>query len=166
MSVIVMFLSIIAASGSLAYAYSLGGPGNVSNWLLVAGGFWLFCEWRRWRWPGSLVLLVFVAAAAYGLWMQLPASLMLIGAVGALLGWDLSAFQKRMRLASAHDDLRLIEARHLGRVSIVAAVSLIIAGIAAFVRIRIPFELAVILALLGAIGLTRLAIWIQRENDL
>ena len=59
-----------------------------------------------------------------------------------------------------------MQARHLGRVSIVAALSLVIAGIAAFVHVRLPFEVAVGLTLLGTLGLTRLVMWIQRENDL
>ncbi len=166
MSLVAMILSIIIAAGSLAWGWWLGGMSGAAQWLAAAGAAWLVSEWRRWRWFGSLALLVFIAAAAYGLWSGLPSSLMLIGAVAALLGWDLSAFLQRMRRASPRDDLRGMEARHLGRASIVAALALVIAGIAAFVRVRLPFEVAVGLTLLGTLGLTRLVMWIQRENDL
>lgn len=166
MSLVAMVLSIMTASGALVWGWWLGGMEGAARWLAAAGALWLLSEWRRLRWVGSLVLLVFIGAAAYGLWLGLPASLMLIGAVAALLGWDLSAFLQRMRRASPHDDLRGMERRHLGRVSIVAALSLVIAGLAAFVRVRLPFEVAVGLALLGTLGLTRLVMWIQRENDL
>lgn len=166
MSLVMMMLGIVIASGCLAWGYVLGDMGEAARWLVIAGGVWLVIEWRRFRWAGSLILLIFVAAAAYGLWIGLPASLMLIGAVAALLGWDLSAFLNRMRLASPHDDLRGMESRHMARVIIVAVLSLVIAGIAAFVRVRLSFEVAVGLTLLGALGLTRLVMWIQRENDL
>lgn len=166
MSLVAIILSIMAASGSLVWGWWLGGMEGAARALAAAGALWLISEWRRWRWFGSLALLVFIAAAAYGLWLGLPSSLMLIGAVGALLGWDLSAFQTRMRRASPHDDVSGMERRHLGRVSIVAALSLVIAGVAAYVRVRLPFEVAVGLTILGALGLTRLVMWIQRENDL
>ena len=166
MSLFAMVLGIIIAAGSLGWGYSAGNLDGAARWLIIAGGIWLLGEWQRWRWLGSLILLIFIGAAAYGLWMGLPSSLMLIGAVAALLGWDLSAFLQRIRLASQYDDIRMLEARHLGRVSIVAALSLVIAGIAAYVHVRLPFEVAVGLTLLGTLGLTRLVMWIQRENDL
>lgn len=161
-----MVLSIVAASGALAWGYSLGGLEGAGRWILIAGALWLLAQWRRLTWVGSLVLLIFIGAAAVGLWIGLPPSLMVIGAVGGLLGWDLAGFLQRMRRASPFDDVHAMELRHLGRVSIVAAISLVIAGLSLIVHIRIPFEVAVALALLGALGLTRLAVWLQRENDL
>jgi hypothetical protein len=151
---------------SLSWSYWISGLTGVATWLIVAGGLWLLGEWRRASWIASLALLFFVGAAAAGLWIGLPPSLMVIGAVAGLLGWDLSGFARRMRRASRTDDLHGIEMRHLARAAIVAAIALVIAGITAFFRIRIPFELAVLLAIMGAMGLTRLVFWIQRENDL
>jgi len=166
MSLVAMVLSIMAASGALVWGLWLGGMEGAARWLAAAGAVWLLSEWRRVRWVGSLALLLFIGTAAYGLWLGLPSGLMIIGAVAGLLGWDLSAFLQRMRRASPHDDLHSMEARHLGRVSIVAALALAIAGIAAYVRVRLPFEVAVGLAILATLGLTRLVMWIQRENDL
>jgi len=166
MALIAMILGIVAASGSLAWGYHLGGFDDLAFILALTGVVWLVFELRGWLRIGSLALLVYIATAAWGLWMGLPSSLMVVGAVAGLLAWDLSGFMRRMKRASPHDDLRGMEARHLARVSIVAAISLVIAGVAAFVRVRLPFEVAVGLVILGALGLTRLVLWIQRENDL
>lgn len=160
-----MVISIVLGSGALAYGYSLAGFDVPARWFLLLGGFWLIAQWRRWRWAASVILLIFIAAAAFGLWFNLPASLMVLGAVGGLLGWDLADFTRRLRFASATDDLRGLEVRHLTRALIVAIVSLLIAGVVSLVRIRMPFELAVILVLLAVFGLTRLVAWLQRGND-
>ncbi len=160
-----MVAGIVIGSASLAYGYSLAGLDAPARWFLLLGGFWLIAQWRRWNWAASIALLIFVAAAAFGLWINLPASLMVLGAVGGLLGWDMADFARRLRFASATDDLRGLEMRHLARVLIVAIVSLLIAGIVSLVRIRLPFELAVVLALVAVFGLTRLAAWLQRRND-
>jgi hypothetical protein len=160
-----MVVSIVAATGALAWGYSAANLVEPARWFVLAGALWLLAQWRRWSWISSLVLLVFVAAAAFGLWIGLPPSLMVIGAVGGLLGWDLADFLRRLRFAAPSDDGHAMELRHLARVSIVAAISLVIAGVSAIVHIRIPFELAVILALVGTLGLTRLVAWLQRSME-
>jgi hypothetical protein len=134
-------------------------------WIVVAGLVWLLAQWKRVYWFASPALLIFVSAAAYGLWVGLPASLMALGAVGALLGWDLGDFTRRLRMASPKDDTLGMERRHMTRVSIVTALGLVIAGITAFVRVKIPFELALLLVLLAAVGLTRLVAWLQRSGE-
>jgi hypothetical protein len=166
MTLIAMLISIVAATGSLTAAYWIAGQSSAANALLVIGILWLLGEWKRVRWITSLALLAFVSAAAAGLWIGMPPSLMVVGAVAALLGWDLSSFARRLSRAARTDDVHGLEMRHLARAAIVAALALVIAGIASFVRLHIPFELAVVLVLLGTIGLTRLVFWIQRENDL
>ena len=165
MSVIVMIISIIAATGALTWGYAAVGLLVVARWFVVISVLWLLAQSQRWNWFGSLALLVSVAASAIGLWYGLLPSLMVVGAVGALIGWDLGNFRQRMRFAAPTDDLRGIEMRHLARVSIVAALAIVIAAISIFLKVRIPFELAVILALVGTLGLTRLAAWLQRENQ-
>jgi len=155
----------VAAAGTLVWGYAGVGLQVAARWLLVIGALWLLAHWQHWYWVGSLGLLAFVAAAAVGLWIGLSPGLMVIGATGGLIGWDLAAFMRRMRLASPRDDLRGLEMRHLARVGIVAALGGAIAAISVFVKVRIPFELAVLLALVGTLGLTRLAFWLQRENE-
>jgi len=164
-SAITMIISILVGTATLAWGYSAAGLDASARWLLAAGAVWLFAQWRRVHWVGSLVLLVFVAAAAVGLWIGLPVSLMTLGAISGLLGWDMADFTRRLHFASTTDDVRGMELRHMARVAIVSALGLGIAGITAIVRVKIPFELAVILVLLAAIGLTRLVAWLQRGSE-
>jgi hypothetical protein len=160
-----MIVSIVVGTAALVWGYSAAGLDSPARWLAAVGAAWLFALWQRAHWVGSLVLLVFVAAAAVGLWIGLPISLMTLGAVGGLLGWDMADFTRRLHLASATDDVRGMELRHMARVAIVSAIGLGIAGITALVRIKIPFELAVLLVLLAVIGLTRLVVWLQRGSE-
>ncbi len=165
MSVITMIVSIVVGTAALAWGYSAAGLNAPARWLVAAGIVWLLAQWRRVHWIGSIVLLAFVAAAALGLWIGLPISLMTLGAVGGLLGWDMADFTRRLHFASPTDDVRGMELRHMARVAIVSALGLAIAALTAIVHVKIPFELAVLLVLLAAIGLTRLVAWLQRGNE-
>ena len=88
---------------------------------------------------------------------------MLLGAVGGLLGWDLSDFARRLTYASPMDDTRPMERRHLVRVGIVAALGGGLARLSVFIHFqRLAFEVAVGLVLLAALGLTRLVIGLRK----
>ena len=160
-----MIVSIVVGTASLVWGYSIADMNSPARWLAAAGVIWLLAQWRRIHWVGSIVLLVFVAAAAAGLWIGLPINLMTLGAVGGLLGWDMTEFTRRLRSAAATDDVRGMELRHMARVAIVSALGLAIAALTAIVHVKIPFELAVLLVLLAAIGLIRLVAWLQRGNE-
>jgi putative effector of murein hydrolase LrgA (UPF0299 family) len=165
-SLIVMILSILVSGGALFAGYAAGGMDAAARWFLIPAGVWLLGYWQRWHWIGSVMLLVFVAGAAAGLWLGLPPGLMLVGAVAALLGWDLAGFQRRLHFAAITDDVPAMERRHLIRVGIVALIAALAAGISLLVHIRVPFEVAVLLVLVAALGLSRLAAWLQHENEL
>lgn len=162
---IVMYASIVVGTGALFWGYSLASLDGPARWLLAAGAAWLFAQWQRLHWAASLGLLVFVGAAAYGLWAGLPASLMTLAAVGGLLGWDLAGLSHRLRLASPTDDVKKIEQMHMARVAVVSALGLVLAGVASVIRIRLSFELAVVLVLLAGIGLTQVVSWLQRRGE-
>jgi hypothetical protein len=88
---------------------------------------------------------------------------MILGALGGLLGWDLSDFARRLSYASPMDDIQGMERRHLERVGIVAGLGLVIALLSVLIHIqRLAFEVAVALVLLAALGLTRLVIGLRK----
>jgi hypothetical protein len=88
---------------------------------------------------------------------------MILGALGALLGWDLSDFARRLSYASSTDDIRGMERRHLERVGIVAVLGLGLALLSVYIHVqRLAFEVAVGLIILAALGLTRLVIGLRR----
>ncbi|HET9589634.1 MAG TPA: hypothetical protein VFO91_12685 [Anaerolineales bacterium] len=163
MTLIALVLSIILGTASLAIGYSQMGFADLVLWFPFLGVVWLAAHWRKWHWFSSAALLLMVIAAAYGVWREFPIVWMLLGALGGLLGWDLSDFARRLSYASPMDDTQSMERRHLERVGIVAALGFGIALLSVFIRInRLAFEVAVVLVLLAALGLTRLVIGLRK----
>ena len=163
MTIIALVLSIILGTASLAMGYSQGGAADYARWFLLLAVLWLITHFRKWYWSSSIALLIMIVAAAYGVWQQYPTVWMLLGAVGGLLGWDLSDFARRLSYASPMDDTRGLERRHLERVAIVAALGGGLALLSVFIHFqRLAFEVAVGLVLLAALGLTRLVIGLRK----
>jgi hypothetical protein len=163
MTLIALILSILLGTASLAMGYSQGGASEYLRWFLLLAVLWLFTHYRKWHWFSSIALLLIIVAAAYGVWREFPTVWMLLGAVGGLLGWDLSDFARRLSYAAPMDDTRSMERRHLERVGIVAALGSGLALLSVFIHFqRLAFEVAVGLVLLAALGLTRLVIGLRK----
>jgi hypothetical protein len=164
LTLVALILSIILGTSSLAIGYLQEGLTGPALWLVLLGALWLAAHWRKWYWFSSVALLITIIAAAYGVWREFPTIWMLLGALGGLLGWDLSDFARRLSYASPMDDTQGMERHHLERVGIVAALGFGIALLSLFIRInRLAFEVAVALVLLAALGLTRLVIGLRRH---
>lgn len=163
MTIIALVISILLGTASLAMGYGQAGATDFPRWFLLLAGLWLLAHFRKWYWFSSIALLSVIVAAAYGIWQGFPAVWMLLGAVGGLLGWDLSDFARRLAYASPMDDTRSMERRHLERVAIVAALGGGLAVLSIFIRFqRLAFEVAVGLVLLAALGLTRLVLGLRK----
>lgn len=164
MTTVALILSILLGTASLAIGYGQAGAAGDARWFFLLAGVWIFARFRKWYGFSSIALILVIAAAAYGVWLEYPAVWMLLGAVGGLLGWDLSDFARRLEAASPMDDIRSMEIRHLERVGIVAALGLGLALLSVVLRFeRLAFEVAVGLLLLAALGLTRLVIGLRRS---
>ncbi len=164
MTLIALILSILLGTASLAMGYSQAGAANYRLWFLLLAALWLVAYFRKWYWFSSIALLLMIVAAAYGVWSGFPVVWMLLGAVGGLLGWDLSDFARRLSYAAPRDDTRAMERRHLERVGIVAALGLGLSLLSVFIHFRrLAFEVAVGLVLLAALGLTRLVIGLRKH---
>ena len=163
MTIPVLIVSILLGTISLAIGYTLGGMPVYSLWFVMLAAAWLVTHFRKWYWFSSIALLVMIVAAAYGVWHGFPTIWMLLGALGGLLGWDLSDFARRLSYASPMDDTRPVERVHMERVAIVAVLGIGLAILSLFVRIhRLAFEVAVGLVLLAVLGLTRLVIGLRK----
>ena len=163
MTLVALIISILLGTISLAIGYSQGGESSYSLWFLLLGVIWLVTHFRKWYWFSSIALLLLVFAAAYGVWREFPTVWMLLGALGGLLGWDLSDFARRLGYASPMDDTGSMERLHLERVGIVAALGFGLAILSVIIRVeRLAFEVAVVLVLLAALGLTRLVIGLRK----
>lgn len=163
MTILALVISIIIGTASLAIGYGQAGVVNYSLWFLVLAALWLTAHFRKYYWFSSIALLIMVVAAAYGVWREYATVWMLLGAVGGLLGWDLSDFARRLSYASPMDETRTMERQHLERVGIVATLGVGLALVSIYIRInRLAFEVAVGLLLLAVLGLTRLVIGLRR----
>ena len=163
MTIVALVLSIIMGVGSLVVGYSQAGLANPVPWFIALGIGWLVARWQRWHWYAPIALLVMVAAAAYGVWKEFPTIWMLLGALGGLLGWDLTDFAHRLSYAAPTDEIRGMERRHLERVGIVVVLGLGLALLSEYIHVqRLAFEVAVGLIILAALGLTRLVIGLRR----
>ncbi len=163
MTFVLFLLSVALGAGSLAVGYYQAGMFDPARWFLLLGIVWGLSHWRKYYWVSSLAFLLTVVGAAYGVWYQLSTAWVLLGALGGLLGWDLSDFDRRLRYAAPSDDIRGMEQRHLARVGVVAALGFGLAWLSVVVRIeRLPFEVAVGLVLISALGLTRLVTRLRR----
>jgi len=164
MTIIALVSSILLGVVALAIGYAQGGASNYSFWFLLLGAIWLVTHFRKWYWFSSLALLIIVFAAAYGVWSEFRTVWMLLGALGGLLGWDLSDFARRLSYASPMDDTRGMERLHMERVGIVAGLGFGLAILSVVIRVeRLAFEVAVGLVLLAALGLTRLVIGLRKN---
>ena len=156
--------SVLMSASSLAYAYNTVGFVMLARYALVFGALWLYAGWKRWTWFSAIGLLLSLALAGYGLWIELSPGWMISGALGGLLAWDLTEFMRRLRFAARTDDLRGLERRHLARVTIVALIGVALASIPMLVRLEFTFEWVVLLTLIAALGVTQLVAWLRRGN--
>jgi len=163
LTVVFFVCSVALGTGSLAYGYSLVGSADPVRWIVLLGVLWLVAHWRKMYWFSSVVLILTLIAAAYGVWREFPTIWMLLGALGGLLGWDLSDFARRLSYAAPTDDVRGMERSHLARVGVVAALGMGLALLSLFIHVRrLAFEVAVGLVLLAVLGLTRLVMMLRK----
>lgn len=164
MTLVAFVLSVILGTVSLAYGFSQAGMTDPARWFILLGIVWILSHWRKLHWVSSLAFAIMILGSAYGVWNNFTTIWMLLGALGGLLGWDLSDFARRLSYAAPTDDIRGMERRHLTRTAIVAALGFGIALLSLVIRInRLAFEVAVGLVLLAAFGLTRLVIRLRKH---
>ncbi|HAV75759.1 MAG TPA: hypothetical protein DCX53_00230 [Anaerolineae bacterium] len=163
MSIVAFIFSVLLGTSSLAYGYMQAGLSNPARWVILIGIVWLLAHWRRLYWFSSVALFLAIIAAGFGVWSEFPTVWMLLGALGGLLGWDLSDFSRRLSYAAPTDDIQGMERRHLARLGIVTVLGGSLAILSVVIQVkRLAFEVAVGLILLAALGLTRLVIRLRK----
>jgi hypothetical protein len=156
-------ISVILGCASLAVGYFQAGMTDLARWSILLGVVWLLSHWRKVYWVSSLAFFLMILGGAYGIWNDLPNVWMFLGALGGLLGWDLSDFARRWSYAAPTDDVQGLERRHLARVGVVAALGFGLAFLSLVIQVRrLAFEVAVGLVLLAALGLTRLVMRLRK----
>lgn len=163
MSYFAFVVSVLMGVGSIAYAYAGVGLTPLVRGLLILGALWLFAGRKHWTWFSTIVLLLLVTLAGIGLWYGLSPGWMISGTLGGLMAWDLTDFMRRLRFAPLMDDTRVLERRHLTRLTIMALVGVFLASIAMWVRLEFTFAWGVVLTLVVVLGVTQLVAWLRRS---
>jgi hypothetical protein len=158
-------LSVGLATCALALGYALGGYWTWAPFIVALGPLWLLGLWRDWGWMASLGLVLFIGAAVGGFYLDLTAGWMLLGAVAALVAWDLHSFRQRLRSVGRVGGARELERRHLWRLLVVSGLGLLLAGTALGIKVKFSFAVACLLGLLAALGLNRTIGFLRRESD-
>ncbi len=153
------------AAGALALGYGLSGLWTWMLLVLALGLLWLLGQRRGWGWMASAVLVLFVIAAASGLWFGLVAGWMLSGVVAALSAWDLDHFALRLRSVERVEGAHELERRHLRRLLIADGLGLLLAALALRVEIELSFGVALLLGLFAVLGLGQVIGFLRRESD-
>jgi len=162
MSFFAFMISVLIGVGSLAFAYTSRDLDLVVQGLLAFGLFWVYAGWKRWNLVSSAGILILVALAGYGLWIELSTGWMIAGTLGGLLAWDLSEFMRRMDVAPDSEDMSGMQRRHIARLTLVAVLGLSLASIAMLVRVEFTLEWMMLLSLIAVLGLTQLVTWLRR----
>lgn len=164
-------LHIGIRSGIALAALTLAIPYALTRWssgILLVGGValvWLFGDSRRRTWLSSFGLIGFLSLAAFGIWQNMPPGWMILASVAALIAWDLSQFDSRLRSAKRIEhEMDLIRA-HARRLLIVAAIGLAVGEIALGVQVEFSFGWALLLGLLAVWGLSHAIGFLRRESD-
>ena len=148
----ILILSIIIAAFSVAIGYGMGSLWLVAPVFLIAGGGWVYFEYRGWDWPASIFLLGFVAACVFGVMLLLSPLIMLLGVLAALIAWDLDHMTRRLKGVHEECMAECLAKQHLMRLMLVNGCGLVLAVAALLIRTQISFMGAIALALLVILG--------------
>lgn len=148
----ILIISIVFAAFSVAIGYGMGSLWLVVPVFLIAGGGWVFFEWRGWDWPASIFLVGFVAASVFGMLLLLSPLIMLLGVLAALLAWDLDHMSRRLKGVHEECMAECLAKQHLLRLMLVNGCGLVLAIASLLIRTQVSFVGAIFMALLVILG--------------
>jgi hypothetical protein len=165
MTLFALLFSILAGVGSLAWGFAQVGLSPFARGILAFGAAWLFAVWRGWRWFAYVGLVFNFLVAALGLWfLNFSPGWMFAGAIGGLLAWDLTDFRYRLRFSGSDEERRVVEVRHLRRISVLAMLGMGLASLAMIVKLQFNFEWALLLGIVAALGITQVVNWFRTRS--
>jgi hypothetical protein len=160
-----LVFSIVFGVGSLAFGYHMAGLTQFVRWIILFGAVWLFAVWQRWRWFAYIGIAFNLFAAALGLWfLNFSPGWMFAGAIGGLLAFDLTGFRDSLRFALSDEEQRVVETRHLRRISLLTMVGFGLANLAMIVKLQFSLEWALLSAIVAALGIPQLIAWFRKRS--
>jgi heme/copper-type cytochrome/quinol oxidase subunit 4 len=89
---------------------------------------------------------------------------MFAGAIGGLLAFDLTDFRYRLRFSASDEERRVVERRHLLRVSFLSVLGVGLASWAMWLKLQFNFDWALLLAVVAAFGIVQLVVWLRKRG--
>jgi hypothetical protein len=151
--------------GLIAAGYWVAGISRVSLIIVVFGLIWSIAQWRQWVWSNPLAMFIGGLSTGYGAWLQFSPVLLMTSMVFILLTWNMGNFRVLLEKASPQDNITLIERRYLTNVGGFLVLAVLISLGALTVNFRTSFIQAVLLVILGTIGIIQLVRWLVREKQ-
>ncbi len=155
---------MLAAVAFLSIGYAWVGWGLTSILFVFLGLMWFTSEQRNAPGLDSIILFIFLLAAALGILQGLPGWSMLLAVVATLVAWDLAHFLHRLKLAERVDYQTGLGREHLRRLILVEGVGFLAGLLALTLRAHISFWWEALLAFLAIIGVGRLIAHIRKQT--
>jgi hypothetical protein len=156
---------LLAATAALAAAYVMGGAVQIAVGIVLFGGLWFFANQRNAHGLAFPMLFgTYITSAALFYWFEVPPWFALIAAIAAVGAWDLDYFLQRLQFANPDATNPRLGIDHLRRLGLAEGLGLVLGIVGLTTQIQISFWVAVALALLTAIGLSRLIVYLRKET--
>jgi hypothetical protein len=163
MTRVTLYICALVGFGLIAAGYWLAGIPSVSLIIAVFGLTWSIAQWRQWVWSNPLAMFIGGLSNGYGAWLQFSPVLLMTSMVFMLLTWNLGNFCEILEKASPEDNIALIERRYLTNVGGFLILVILVSLGALTVNFRTSFIQAVLLVILGTIGVMQLVRWVAKE---
>ncbi|GMQ77924.1 MAG: hypothetical protein BMS9Abin02_0415 [Anaerolineae bacterium] len=161
---VLLYAGIIGAIFSLAAGYFFADLPLMTAPILLIGVVWVAAEIRGWRWIGSISLFLLIIGSAVGIIVEVDPIWAIMGTVLALAGWELSYFRRFLKKAPWVRNEDQLVRRHHTRVIAVALIGGVTAWLTTQIEVDIGFGVALLLAILSLLGLSRAVIFLRRTD--
>lgn len=159
------FISAIMAMLLFALSYAINERWAALLGAVALGLLWLLGQARGWDWTPHLGLVGYVCLAAVSTLDGLSAAWSLAGVVATLVAWNFDCFTQSLRAAPRVEGEDAMRRALRRRLLLVAALAILPALVAVFVRFELSFGWTLLLALLAIIGLSRAVGALRRVEE-
>ena len=124
---------------------------------------WLVGLNREWRWSYDASFLTIAILSAWGVGRQITPAWMVAALVLALIGWDLSRFSARLRVAARTSHMRDLQLGHLRHLTLVLMIALAATIVGSSIQFQLNLGQTILLGFVLALSLRWLVRSMQRD---
>ncbi len=159
-------VALLTAAGTLAAGFLLSTTRTTFVVSVLAPVLiWGLGRYFKLTWTTMITFTLFVLLALTGVILNIELTLAIVAVVAALALLDLDAFRSRLVKHDRIDDEDKLINRHLTRLSIICALSLLLYGATFLIDVDLDVWTALLLAFVLFFGLSRAVTYLRRESD-